>query len=241
MLKHNKFVTAILLTLCATPVSYAESTLVYELSNKAGDKVEHTIAISGRWLRIDSAPKGKTDHTVMDTGRQLKFDIDDKAKSYQFTRMGRLYWPQTPLNSPKFKPVRKNNAVAGVRCQPVNEIGENKQAITEHCMASGGSLNLNTREMITLSRLFMSTRRMGDSWLGVATPDERQVSILSQNAAGDRLVLKSVSHGWIDKTLLKIPVDYKRLQPDLPVLSKDEMFGSKTTDSGPNKGTKHLQ
>ena len=239
-MKHNRFVTAILLALCATPISYADSTIVYELSNKAGDKVEHTISISGRWLRIDSVPKGKTDYTVMDTGRLLKFDINDKAKSYQLTRMGRLYWPETPLNSPKFKPVRKNNAVAGVRCQPVNEIGENKQAVTEHCMASGGSLNLNTREMITLSRLFMSTRRIGDSWLGVATPDERQVSILSQNAAGDRLVLKSVSHGWIDKTLLKIPVDYKRLQPDLPILSK-EMSGSKKTDSGPKKGSKHLQ
>ncbi len=108
-------------------------------------------------------------------------------------------------------------------------------------MTSGGSLDLTAREMITLSRLFMSTRRMGDSWLGVATPDERQVSILSQNAAGDRLVLKSITHGRIDKTLLKIPVDYKRLQPDLPVLPKEGMFGSKTTDSGPDKGSKHLQ
>ena len=219
-MKYNKFVTAILLTLCAASASYADSTVVYELTNKAGDKVEHTIQISGRWLRMDSQPKGKADYTVMDMGRLLMFEVDDKSKSFQLTRMGRLYWPETPLNSPKFKPVKKKNAVAGVRCQPVNEIGKNKKPIAEHCMASSGSFELSAREMITLSRLFMSARRMGDSWLGVATPDERQVSVLSQNAAGDKLVLKSVSHGRIDKTLLKIPVDYKRLKPDLPVKEK---------------------
>ena len=83
MLKRNKFITVILLTLCATPISYADSTVVYELSNKAGDIVEHTIMIRGMWLRVDSKPKEKTDYTVMDTGRLLKFDIDDKAKNYQ--------------------------------------------------------------------------------------------------------------------------------------------------------------
>ena len=220
MLKHNKFVTAILLTLCAASASYADSTVVYQLTNKAGNKVEHTIQISGRWLRLDSQPKAKADYTVMDLGRLLMFEVNDKTKSFQVTRMGRLYWPETPLNSPRFKPINKKNAVAGVRCQPVNEIGKNNKPIAEHCMSPGGSLKLNAREMITLSRLFMSVRRMSDSlensWLGLATPDERQVSILSQNAAGDKLVLKSISHGRIDKTLLKIPVDYKRLKPDLP-------------------------
>jgi len=218
MLKHNKFVATILLALGAASASYADSTVVYELTNKDGVKVEHTIQISGSWLRLESQPKGKADYTVIDMGRMLKFDVDDENKSFQLTRMGRLYWPETALNSPKFKPIAKKNAVAGVRCQPVNEIGNDKQPIAEHCMSSGGgSLQLNAREMITLSRLFMSVRRMSDSWLGVATPDERQVSILSQNAAGDKLVLKSVSHGRIDKTLLKIPVDYKRLKPDLPI------------------------
>ncbi len=219
-MKYNKFVTAILLTLCAASASYADSTVVYQLTNKAGDKVEHTIQISGRWLRLESQPRGKADYTVMDMGRLLMFEVDDKSKSFQLTRMGRLYWPETPLISPRFKPIAKKNAVAGVSCQPVNEIGNNNKPVAEHCMSPGGSLKLNAREMITLSRLFMSARRMGDSWLGVATPDERQVSVLSQNAAGDKLVLKSISHGRIDKTLLKIPVDYKRLKPDLPVQQK---------------------
>jgi hypothetical protein len=220
-MEHNKFVTAILLALCAAPVSYADSTLVYELTNKDGDKVAHTIQISGRWLRLESQPKGKADYTVMDMGRMLKLEVDDKTQSFQLTRMGRLYWPETALNSPKFKPIAKKNAVAGVPCQPVNEMGNGKEPSAEHCMSSGGSLKLNAREMITLSRLFMSVRRMsdnlGDSWLGVATPDERQVSVLSHTTDGDKLVLKSVSHGRIDKTLLKMPVDYKQQKPDLPI------------------------
>ena len=226
MLKHNKFVTAILLTLCVASVSYADSTVVYELTNKAGDKAEHTIQISGRWLRLESQPKGKADYTVMDMGRLLMFEVDNKSKSYQVTRMGKLYWPQTPLNSPKFKPIAKKNTVAGLSCQPVNEMGNSNKPVAEHCMSAGGKIGLNAREMITLSRLFMSVRRMSDSladsWLGLATPDERQVSLLSQNPAGDKLIFKSVSHGRIDKTLLKIPVDYKRLQPDLPVQQKKQ-------------------
>ena len=36
MLKHNKFVTAILLTLCAASASYADSTLVYQLTIRPG-------------------------------------------------------------------------------------------------------------------------------------------------------------------------------------------------------------
>ena len=226
MLKHNKFVTAILLTLCAASASYADSTVVYQLTNKAGDKVEHTIQISGRWLRLDSQPKGKADYTVMDMGRLLKFDMDDKQKNFQLTSLVGLHWPETPLKSPGFKPVAKKNAVAGVRCQPVNEMGNDKNPVAEHCMASSGSLELNAREMITLSRLFKAAPRLsdnlGDNWPGVSTPDERQVSILSQNAAGDKLVLKSVSHGRIDKTLIKIPVDYKQLKPDLPVQQKKQ-------------------
>ena len=221
MLKLKKFIAAFVITFSATSISYADSTVVYESSNKAGDKVEHTILISGPWLRLDSVPKGKTDYSIMDTSRLMKFDIDEKAKTYQLTRMGRLYWPETPLISPGFKMLRTKKAFAGIACQPVNELGENKQTVAEHCMASGSSLRLSAREMFTLSRLFMSSRRMSDrlsdSLLGVATPDERQVSILSQDPAGNKLEFKSVTHGWISRKLMKIPAGYKMLKPDLPV------------------------
>ncbi len=244
MLKHHKIAAAIFVTLSSVPLAQADSTLVYELTGKDGSKVEHTISITGRWLRLESKPKVKSDYTVMDLGRLMKFEVDEKEKTFQVTRLGRLYWPETALNSPEFKPIKKNNAVAGVRCQPVHEMGSDNKPVAEHCMTIGGPLGMNAREMITLSRLFMSNRRIGQSWLGLATPDERQVSILSHNPAGWKLELKSVIHQPVDKTLLKIPVDYKRLQPDLPVLqnkqasnkpAEEKLSGSKTSNTDTTK------
>jgi len=245
MLKHHKIAAAIFVTLCVAPLAQADSTLVYELTSEDGKKVEHTISITGRWLRLDSKPKAKSDYTVMDLGRSLKFEVNDKEKTFQVTRLGKLYWPETALNSPQFKPINKKNAIAGVRCQPVHEMGSDNKPVAEHCMTIGGPLGLNAREVITLSRLFMSNRRIGQSWLGLATPDERQVSILSHNPAGRMLELKSVTHNPVDKTLLKVPVDYKRLKPDLPVVqnkksstkpAEEKSSGSKTSNIDTTKG-----
>jgi hypothetical protein len=250
MLKHHKIAAAIFVTLSSVPLAQADSTLVYELTGKDGSKVEHTISITGRWLRLESKPKAKSDYTIMDLGRLMKFEVDEKEKTFQVTRLGRLYWPETALNSPEFKPIKKKNAVAGVRCQPVHEMGSDNKPVAEHCMTIGGPLGMDAREMITLSRLFMSNRRIGQSWLGLATPDERQVSILSQNPAGEKLQLKSVSHKPIDKTLLRIPVDFERLQPDLPVLqnkkssnkpAEEKVPESKTSNADTTKGSGHSQ
>lgn len=231
MLKHHRIVSAIFLTLSIAPIAQADSTLVYELTGEDGSKAEHTISITGRWLRLESKPKGKSDYTVMDMGRLLMFEVNDKAENFQVTRMGRLYWPETALNSPKFKPINKKNAIAGVRCQPVHEMGNDKKPVAEHCMAVSGPLDMSAREMITLSRLFMSKRRLGQSWLGLATPDERQVSILSQNPAGEKLLLKSVNHNPIDKKLFKVPVNYKRLQPDLPIQQNKQLDKKQSKNS----------
>jgi hypothetical protein len=200
----------------------ADSILVYESTTEDGSNTEHTIAISGRWLKLESTPKGKADYIVMDTGRMLMFEIDDEAKHYQVTRMGRLYWPETPMTSPKFVPMRKKQTVSGVACQQVREAGEDMEStVAEHCMSAGGPLGLNAREMITLSRLFMSARRIGlPGWIGVATPEERQVSILSQGPEGAKQEFKSVTHKPLPNDLMKIPVDYKRLKPDLPPKEK---------------------
>jgi len=214
--KHLKIIAALLSTSSFFPLAHADSTLVYELTAADGSKVQQTIAIRGSWLRLESEPKGKSDYTVMDTARLLMFEVNDKNKSYQVTRMGRLYWPVTDLNAPKFKPIPKKQAVSGVRCQPVNEMDKDDKSIVEHCMSAGGPLGLSAREMITLSRLFMSARRMGLGWPGVATPDERQASILSQNPDGGKQEFKSVVHAPLTKTLFKIPDSYKRLKPDLP-------------------------
>lgn len=218
MFNNLKVIAIALATSSAVSLAHADSTLVYELTGTDGSKTQQTISISGRWLRLESKPKGKYDYTVMDTGRMLMFEVDDKAKTFQVTRMGRLYWPVTPLNNPNFMPISKKQAVSGVRCQLVHEMAKDKKSMTEHCMTAGGPLGMNSREMITLSRFFMSARRVGLSWPGVATIDERQTSILSKNPDGRRQEFKSVKHHFVVKNLLKIPVDYQRLQPDLPPL-----------------------
>ena len=166
ILNKNIIVAAVLGVLSVAPLAHADSTLVYELTAADGSKIQHTISIRGPWLRLESEPKGKSDYTLMDTARLLMFEVDDEAKSYQVTRMGRLYWPVTDLNAPRFKPIPKKQAVSGVRCQPVHEMGKDDQSIAEHCMSAGGPLGLNAREMVTLSRLFMSVRRIGLGWLG---------------------------------------------------------------------------
>ena len=216
-MKHWRIIATVLAAYSIAPSAHADSTLVYELTTADGSKIQHTIAIRGSWLRLESEPKGKSDYTLMDTARLLMFEVDDQAKSYQVTRMGRLYWPATALNAPRFKPIPEKQTVSGVRCQPVHEMDKDDKSIAEHCMSAGGSLGLNAREMITLSRLFMSARRIGLSWLGVATPDERQASILSQNPDGGKQEFKSVVHRPVAKKLLKIPDTYKRLKPDLPI------------------------
>ena len=199
MFNKKTLVATVLVALSMTSVVHADSTIVYELNDAGGLKIQHTISISGRWLRLDSQPKGKSDYTVMDLGRMLMFDVNDSEKNFQLTRMGRLYWPETSLTSPKFKPIPKKNAVSGIRCQPVDETGADNKSVAQHCMSSGGALGLNAREMITLSRLFMSARRLGLSWPGVATPDERQISLLSKNSSGVMQEFKSVTHQRIEK------------------------------------------
>ncbi len=217
MFPRNTIVAAVFVALNLIPAVQADSILQYELSDNDGNVTQQTISISGRWLRLDANPKGNSDYLVMDLGRMIMFEVDDKGKNYQLTRMGRLYWPSTALTSPRFKPIPKKSVVSGVQCQLVSEIGVDNEITAKHCMSTGGSLGLNAREMITLSRLFMSARRLGLGWPAVATQDERQVSIVSQGAKGAIQGFKSVTHGWIPKTQFKIPVDYTRLKPDLPL------------------------
>lgn len=196
------------------PSAGADATLVYETTLGSGSKVQHTISISGRWLRIDSDAEDAKGYTIMDTGRLLKFDIDDASKSFTVTRAGRLFWPS--FSMPVFKATKQMREVADVRCRKVMEMRDG-EPVAEHCMSASGPLNLSAREQITLTRLFTSARRMGMGWAGAATEDERQVSIaskLAESVAAQEL--KSVSHEVIPSEKLRIPPDYKRIGPDRP-------------------------
>lgn len=215
-MKHNKLLITVFLLFTALTPLYADSVLVYELKLPNAETVKQTISIDGRWLRLETEPPGQADYTLMDTGRQIKFDVYDRSKSYQVTRMGSLYWPETAKLLPRFKPLKKAAIIAGARCQQVDEIIPTGETVLKHCMSSTGSLGLNSREMITLTRLFMLGRRLNVGWPAVATPDERQVSVSSQAKDGTVHQFVSVWHGNLPYTQFKIPNDYKRISPDLP-------------------------
>jgi hypothetical protein len=114
---------------------------------------------------------------------------------------------------PVLAATRKKESVAGIGCRVVVEKFD-KQPVAEHCMAGTGELGLTSREMITLSRMFTTARRLGLGWAGVATPDERIVSIHSRLLDGEASQeLKSVSYEYIENELMQVPKSYRRIKP----------------------------
>jgi len=199
--------TILALALGAFASAQADSIVKYEKVAADGSKEILTLSITGRWLRIDQEPKKTADYTLMDTGRMLMFEVDDEAKRYDMTRMGMYYWPESP--PPKLRPEREKAMIGGVRCQLVNEMGE-ERPVARHCMAAGSAIGLDERKTKTLSRLFQVARRMGLGLGGVATPDERQVSVSSQNLEdGATLTFLSIEHKIIPDSQVKIPDTYK--------------------------------
>ena len=114
---------------------------------------------------------------------------------------------------PTLVPHRKKDAVAEIDCRIVMETAEDRP-IVEHCMAGTGALGLGTREMITLSRLFTTVRRLGLGWLGAATADERIISISSRQVdGGASQVLRSVSYEYLPNEDMRVPKSYQRIKP----------------------------
>jgi hypothetical protein len=199
---------------------HADVSLVYDVVTATGESKQATIHIGGRWLRLEMEPKGSSDYVVFDTGRLLMFEVDSDEKSFQVTRLRRLYWPENnALLDPRFRPERKKQSIGGVVCQQVREHNQHHPEhpqVAQHCMASGAAMRLNTRELITLSRLFTSFRRIGNDWFGIATPDERLVSVASEYRSGAKLKLESIKVLNFNESIFKVPADFKRLKPDLP-------------------------
>lgn len=117
------------------------------------------------------------------------------------------------IPEPTLVPDRKKDAVAKIGCRIVMEMADDRP-IAEHCMAGTGALGLTTREMITLSRLFTTARRLGLGWMGAATADERIVSISSRQLdGGASQVLRSVSYEYLPNEDMRVPKSYQRIKP----------------------------
>ena len=111
------------------------------------------------------------------------------------------------------KATKKKLTVAGKRCRVVLELADEKP-VAEHCMSGTGELGLSKREVVTLSRLFTKAANLNLNLLGAATKDERYVSIQSQRTDDKASqTLKSVSKTAIPSEKMRIPEDYKQLQP----------------------------
>lgn len=142
----------------------------------------------------------------------------------------------TPMLSPEptLAPTRKKASIAGIGCRVVIEKFD-KQAVAEHCMAGTGELGVNSREMITLSRLFTTARRLGLGWAGVATADERIVAIKSNLLESEASqLLKSVSYENIADEIMQVPKSYRRIKPEKQ--QADEAIPSDTGSAVPGSG-----
>lgn len=214
-MKHSKLLALGFFSCLLSPLAQADVKLVYDITTATGEHKQANISLSGRWLRLETRPNKDIDYIIIDTGRQIMFEVDDDRKQFEVTRMGPPYWPKNEaLLNPAFKPLRQKQNVAGAGCQIINELDRNNPqdpVVANHCMAPGSSIKLSPRQTITLSRLFMLFRRIGMDWFGVATPDERQVSVLSSYKSGARVELKSIKPFFSTKNSYKVPVEYKRI------------------------------
>jgi hypothetical protein len=116
------------------------------------------------------------------------------------------------LPLPVLSPTRKKQNVSGVVCRLVRELVDG-QPVAEHCMAGTGPFGITGREMITLSRLFTTARRLQLGWAGVATADERIASVDSKlgDGAGSQTLL-SISYDWIPDERMRVSKQYRRVQ-----------------------------
>ncbi|MCG8083265.1 MAG: hypothetical protein JAY73_19850, partial [Candidatus Thiodiazotropha taylori] len=77
----------------------------------------------------------------------------------------------------------------------------------------GTDLGLDERSTKTLSRLYQVSRRMQLDWIGAMTPDERQISISSEDLeSGASLIFTSIVHKGIPDNQFKIPDTYQRIK-----------------------------
>ena len=213
-----------------TSMARADATLVYVTVTADAGKTVHTFNIRDRFIRVDMDSEPNR-YWVIDTGLLTIADVDKSRQEYTFEKLPRPILPGAVAASgkapapaaaggaailaaePVLAATRNKESVAGIGCRVVIEKVD-KQPVAEHCMAGTGELGLTSREMITLSRMFTTARRLGLGWVGVATPDERIVSINSRLLDGDAgQQLQSVSYEYIENELMQVPKSYRRIKP----------------------------
>lgn len=216
------------LVLGTTNVAYAETTLVYQLGDAHGATKEQTYTLHGRWVRVDDTDKSNHDYLILDTGFQIMHVVD--AQNQTFTTFGESHFhqgKQTQTASenanakraaeraskhPAFKPTGMKDTVAGIRCNIVNEI-VNDKPVAEHCMADTAVLGMNQREMITMTRFIMFSKDWTDpDWIAEQS-NEQFVSIRSRPTGGEATFqLKTVTHAIPPNDYFRVPPSYRKME-----------------------------
>lgn len=223
---------------CLASVAEADTTLVYELTDAQGNKIEQKYQIHGRFLRIDSDAESQTNSLILDAGYMFMYVVNRGKQT--FTTFGSSPFHQgkrmsektktagtdepeaanireastTTPQPPKLSPTGQKKTVAGTRCMVVNEI-RNDKPVAEHCLADAAALGMTSRELISMSRLIEFSKQWTDpDWIAVQS-GENFISIQSAPPAGDAtFVLKSVSHEIMPSDFFRVPSEYQKLEPE---------------------------
>jgi hypothetical protein len=253
----NRIAGLALLGVCCIPdLSRADATLVYQTVTDKGDRLQHTISITGRFVRVDMDTEPDR-YWVIDAGLLTRADVDTARQRYTFEKLPRGRVSSTPPAAtsvttpaagvqepeagkvsapalspdPDLSPTRKKRNVAQILCRVVREVHDGN-TVAEHCMAGTGPLGLTSREMVTLSRLFTLARRLRLGWAGVATADERIASIDSRLPDGTTAqTLLSISYDPIPDERMQVPKRFKRVTSLQPVT--DAPVPATTADAAP--------
>jgi len=219
-------------TAITAPVSVtAETTLSYELVDAQGVKKEQTYTLHGRWARVEDSTKADKQHLILDAGFMVMYVVDtENADFYTFGESPLRQSKKLPVPSvddanpkhatrkpspePNLKPTGVTDIVAGVRCNMVNEIVDDKP-VAEHCMADAAALGMNPREMTTMARLIQFTRDWSDpDWIAVQMK-EQFISVSSRPVGGkETFLFKEVSHQIPPADYFRVPNEYHKLDSD---------------------------
>jgi hypothetical protein len=223
------FAVAVAITLPTTV--NAETTLIYELVDDQEVAKEQTYTLHGRWARVDDSTLTDKQHLILDAGFMIMYVVDtEKTVFYTFGESPLHQGKKLPAPSgdaanpkqaakkaspePNLKPTGAIETVAGVRCNIVNEIVDDKP-VAEHCMADAAALGMNPREMTTMARLIQFSRDWSDpDWIAVQMK-ELFISIRSRPVGGtDTFLLNAVSHQTPAADYFRVPREYRKLNSD---------------------------
>jgi hypothetical protein len=221
---------ALALLACAAPPVHADATLTYELRGADNTTTVKKFSTARFFVRIDD-PDDAERYLLFEAGKFFPlYEVDQAKGTYSLVTPEVIVFmgPDNPAKkeanakaaqtekapAPVFMPVKKKLTVAGVSCRVIHEMVDDKPVI-EHCMANSAKLDLTTREIKIIARTFSMARERKFDWLGVGTEDEEFISIQSRDLNTNRVFkLTSVSTKPLEQDYLRIPREYKKVEPD---------------------------